>query len=107
MTHYVAHGHQRHANLKAKCIEITICQRNQKHRVQLVVLPAIHEANAKKTHELSASSFTDGYAQGIKDAGRDLKGLNGHGYDSSCPEGHTDVFCNGYKQGYDHEWEAP
>ena len=73
----------------------------------LVVLPAIHEANAKKTHELSASSFTDGYAQGIKDAGRDLKGLNGHGYDSSCPEGHTDVFCNGYKQGYDHEWEAP
>ena len=28
------------------------------------------------------------------------QGLNGHGFDDSCPKGHTTTFCEGYKQGY-------
>jgi hypothetical protein len=54
--------------------------------------------------KLTASSYSDGYSRGVKDAGRDLQGLNGHGYDSSCPSGHTSVFCAGYVQGYDNTW---
>jgi hypothetical protein len=51
-----------------------------------------HGAYAAK---LTASSYSGGYSRGVKDAGRDLQGLNGHGYDSSCPSGHTSVFCSG------------
>jgi hypothetical protein len=57
-----------------------------------------HGAYAAK---VTASSNSDGYSRGVKDASRDLQGLNGHGYDSSCPSGHTSVFCEGYVQGYD------
>jgi hypothetical protein len=57
-----------------------------------------HAAYAAK---VTASSYSDGYSRGVKDASRDLKGLNGHGYDSSCPSGHTSVFCDGYARGYD------
>ena len=61
----------------------------------------IHAAYAAK---LTASSYTDGYSLGVKDAGRDLQGLNNHGYDSSCPSGHTSVFCSAYVRGYDDTW---
>jgi hypothetical protein len=60
-----------------------------------------HAAYAAK---LTASSYTDGYSRGVKDASRDLQGLNGHGYDSSCPSGHTSVFCDGYVKDYDATW---
>lgn len=48
----------------------------------------------------TATSNEDGFQQGVKDANRDLQGLNGHGFDDSCPKGHTATFCEGYKQGY-------
>ena len=32
--------------------------------------------------------------------------MNGHGYDSSCPSGHTSVFCDGYVRGYDATWNG-
>jgi hypothetical protein len=44
----------------------------------------------------------DGFQRGVKDAGRDLQGSIGHGFDDSCPKGHTSTFCEGcegYKQG--------
>jgi hypothetical protein len=56
--------------------------------------------------KLTASSYSDGYSRGVKDASRDLQGLNGHGYDSSCPSGHTSVFCDGYVRGYDVTWNG-
>jgi hypothetical protein len=56
--------------------------------------------------KLTASSYGDGYSSGVKDASRDLQGLNGHGYDSSCPSGHTSVFCDGYFRGYDVTWDG-
>ena len=36
----------------------------------------------------TASAFkeTDGFQKGVKDANRDLQGLNGHGFDDSCPK---------------------
>jgi hypothetical protein len=46
------------------------------------------------------TSSEDGFQQGVKDANRDLQGLNHHGFDDSCPKGHTAVFCDGYKRGY-------
>src|ERR1041385_4593892 len=55
---------------------------------------ANHVAYAAK---LTASSYSDGYSRGVNDASRDLQGLNGHGHDSSCPSGHTSVFCDGYE----------
>ena len=48
----------------------------------------------------TATSNEDGFQQGAKDAGRDLRGENGHGFDDSCPKGHTATFCEGYQQGY-------
>ena len=54
--------------------------------------------------QLTASSYTDGYSRGVRDAGRDLLGLNGHGYDRSCPPRHTSVFCSAYVRGYDDTW---
>jgi hypothetical protein len=39
------------------------------------------------------------------DAGKDAKGSNGHGYDSSCPSGHSAGFCGSYKQAYDNVWK--
>ena len=56
--------------------------------------------------KLTASSYGDGYSSGVKDASRDLQGLNGHGYDSSCPSGHTSAFCDGYFRGYDVTWNG-
>jgi hypothetical protein len=48
----------------------------------------------------TATSNEDGFQRGVKDANRDLQGLNGHGFDDSCPKGHMATFCDGYKQGY-------
>jgi hypothetical protein len=56
--------------------------------------------------KVTASSYSDGYSRGVKDASRDLQGLNGHGYDSSCPSSHTSVFCDGYVKGYDATWNG-
>jgi hypothetical protein len=52
----------------------------------------------------ASTSNEDGFKQGAKDAGRDLRGENGHGFDDSCPKGHTATFCEGYKQGYSERW---
>ena len=62
-----------------------------------IVLVYAQTASAFKE---TATSNEDGFQQGAKDANRDLKGLNGHGFDDSCPKGHTATFCDGYKQGY-------
>ena len=62
-----------------------------------IVLVCAQTASAFKE---TATSNEDGFQQGVKDANRDLKGLNGHGFDDSCPKGHTATFCEGYKQGY-------
>jgi hypothetical protein len=52
----------------------------------------------------TATSYEDGFQRGVKDANRDLEGLNGHGFDDSCPKGHTATFCEGYKDGYSESW---
>ena len=44
------------------------------------------------------TSFNDGFNRGVRDAIRDSH--NGHGFDPSCPSGHTSTFCKGYRQGY-------
>jgi uncharacterized membrane protein YgcG len=46
-----------------------------------------------------ADSYDDGYNEGCYDASRDLKGLNGHGYDESVHHGDTH-FRTGYVNGY-------
>jgi hypothetical protein len=62
-----------------------------------VVLVYAQTASAFKE---TATSNEDGFQQGAKDAGRDLQGKNGHGFDDSCPKGHTATFCERYQQGH-------
>jgi hypothetical protein len=45
------------------------------------------------------SASTDSYSEGCYDAGRDLRGLNGHGYDESVNHGDSQ-FRKGYVNGY-------
>ena len=52
-----------------------------------------------------ADSYSDGYKEGCYDAGRDLKGLNGHGYNESVHHGDTQ-FRTGYVNGYRTCWNS-
>ena len=52
-----------------------------------------------------ADSYSDGYNEGCYDAGRDLKGLNGHGYNESVHHGDTQ-FRTGYINGYRTCWNS-
>ena len=45
----------------------------------------LHTQTASAFKE-TATSNEDGFQQGVKDANRDLQGLNGHGFDDSCPK---------------------
>ena len=88
-------------------MNISICTRGTQKVFSMVtvalaiVLVSAQTANAFKE---TATSNEDGFQQGVKDAGRDLQGLNGHGFDDSCPKGHTATFCEGYKDGYNERW---
>ena len=69
-----------------------------------IVLVLAQTASAFKE---TATSNGNGFQRGAKDAGRDLQGSIGHGFDGfddSCPKGHTSTFCEGYKQGYSERW---
>jgi hypothetical protein len=48
----------------------------------------------------TASSYNDGVTRGINDARCDSNQCHGHGFDPSCPSGHTKTFCRGYAKGY-------
>jgi hypothetical protein len=69
----------------------------------VLAIVLVHTQTASAFKE-TATSNEDGFQQGVKDAGRDLQGLNGHGFDDSCPKGHTATFCEGYKDGYNERW---
>lgn len=69
--------------------------------IGMIAVPTMQMVQA---HKLTATSYSDGYQNGQQDARRDYAGLNGHGYDSSCPSDHTDVYCSGYERGYSNTW---
>ena len=52
----------------------------------LAITPLAHGSKMTKT------SYEDGYNPGVSDAQDDFLGLNGHGYDDSCPSNHTDTY---------------
>jgi hypothetical protein len=52
-----------------------------------------------------ADSYRDGYNEGCYDAGRDLRRLNGHGYDESVRHGDSQ-FRTGYVVGYRTCWSS-
>jgi hypothetical protein len=58
------------------------------------------EQGAQAVSTQTDTTNEDAFQRGVKDAGRDLQGLNGHKFDDSCPKGHTAAFCDEYKQGY-------
>lgn len=72
--------------------------------IAAVTILSITQVPNAFAHKLLATSYQDGYNRGQTDAHRDWNGLNGHGYDSSCPSGHTDVYCDGYGRGYNRAW---
>ena len=47
---------------------------------------------------------TGAYQRGYADAVCDSNNCHGHGYDPSCPSGHSDDFCNNYSAGYSAGW---
>jgi len=56
--------------------------------------------------KIKPGDFGDGYSRAVQDANRDFKGENGHGYDASCPSGHSEQYCQGYARGYNHRWDS-
>lgn len=56
--------------------------------------------------KLTPTSYQDGFNKGKKDARCDWIQCHGHGYDPSCPKGHTIVYCNGYSEGYHGTWAS-
>jgi hypothetical protein len=55
--------------------------------------------------QTASARTNDGYGRGLNDAYRDYNGLNGHGYDDSCPSGHSGSFCFNYQNGYQDGWD--
>jgi hypothetical protein len=48
--------------------------------------------------------YTEGYLRGYNDAIADAHYEHGHGYDPSCPRGHSAVYCMNYQAGYQTGW---
>ena len=56
--------------------------------------------------KVTATSYQDGFNKGFADARCDRNFCHGHGFDPSCPRGHTAVYCNGYAAGYRNGWNS-
>lgn len=48
----------------------------------------------------------DAYSRGYSDAVADGHYEHGHGYDPSCPSGHSAAYCQNYEQGYAAGWQS-
>ena len=48
----------------------------------------------------------DAYSTGYSDAVADAHYAHGHGYDSSCPSGHSEAYCQNYQSGYATGWRS-
>jgi hypothetical protein len=53
-----------------------------------------------------AGAEEDAYSTGYSDAVADAHYENGHGYDSSCPSGHSKAYCQNYQSGYTTGWRS-
>src|ERR671930_432324 len=51
---------------------------------------------------VSKTSFQDGYNAGFAAGRKDS--INGNEFDSKPPKGHSDVYDEGYRHGYDDGW---
>jgi hypothetical protein len=67
-------------------------------------VPTINKGSNKDEKVEPNTQFTTAADKAQIDASRDSQGLNDHGYDSSCPSGHSSEFCGNYKQAYDERW---
>lgn len=72
----------------------------------LTTIIAISVTPLAHAFKLTKTSYIDGYNNAVSDAWNDYRGLNGHGYDDSCPSGHTDTYCRGYIDGYNNTWNS-
>jgi hypothetical protein len=72
----------------------------------LTTIIAISVTPSAHAFKLTKTSYEDGYNNAISDAYNDYHGLNGHGYDDSCPRGHTEIYCQGYIDGYNVTWNS-
>jgi hypothetical protein len=48
----------------------------------------------------------DAYSTGYSDAVADAHHEYGHGYDPSCPSGHSEAYCQNYQSGYAVGWRS-
>ena len=72
----------------------------------LGVISTVIQFQSAHAHKVTSTSYQDGFDKGQVDGNRDHNGLNGHGYDESCPSGHTDVYCSVYVNGYRTVWKG-
>jgi hypothetical protein len=72
--------------------------------ITLLLISTGSIVNEALAFKLTASSFEDGVTKGMNDAQCDSNQCHGHGYDPSCPSGHTGTFCRGYAKGYSEGW---
>jgi hypothetical protein len=52
----------------------------------------------------NSNSGSDGTIDGTNSATADFHHENGHGYDDSCPTGHSDTYCEAYTRAYRDQW---
>jgi hypothetical protein len=70
----------------------------------LIGFGAPHSAFAFGCHATSDKCYNDGWNAGVNDAM--LNWDNNQGYDPLCPSGHSDIYCSGYTNGYNHWWNS-
>ncbi len=56
--------------------------------------------------QVTGGAEEDAYSTGYSDAVADAQYEHGHGYDSSCPSGHSEAYCQNYQSGYATGWHS-
>jgi hypothetical protein len=56
--------------------------------------------------QVTGGAVEDAYSRGYSDAVADAHYEYGHGYDSSCPSGHSEAYCQNYQSGYTTGWRS-
>jgi hypothetical protein len=64
----------------------------------LVQIPHVQADQASQTR------YNTGYTDGLKNAECDFKQCQGHGFNQTVPNGHTNAYDNGYSKGYHEGW---
>ena len=74
--------------------------------IVIVAIVAAIAGDLSVTTPMQKAYATSAYDKGYSDAVCDLQSCHGHGYDPSCPSGHSDDYCSNYGSGYQAGWSS-